>query len=446
MQQHTNKLAAILACCAMTVALSSCGSSGEKSSTAESGAKTSAAKTEGEEAASTSQTPVVPVVCIESHRLERKMTLPGELEAYQDVPIHAKVEGFIKWIGVDRGSVVHKDQPLIVIAAPELDDKVKEAQAKVSAADAAYRQSQSALQGEISKQVEAKAKLEADKLTASRLEIAAKTPGAIAQNEVDLADKTVEEDAARLDAIGAEIMAARNLVSSQKNNLEATINLFKSLGSLHSYLTVRAPFNGVITERNVHEGSIVAVESSRIGLPLLRIQEKKLLRLVVAVPEDCVGGIKLGEKVPFTVPAFVGKTFEGTVARLGYALDTKTRTMPVELNVPNGDGMLEPGMFATVTWIATRPYNTMFLPSSAVGEDLKGTFVNRVVDGLSQRVRVSRGQSMGNLVEVVGDLKPGDQVALKATDELKSGTHLIAKLAGESDIEKAGEKSSAGGE
>ncbi|MGQ7355381.1 efflux RND transporter periplasmic adaptor subunit, partial [Streptococcus suis] len=93
---------------------------------------------------------------------------------------------------------------------------------------------------------------------------------------------------------------------------------------------MRAPFDGVITERNVHQGSIVAVDANRHDEPLVRIQEKDILRLVVAVPEDCVAGLKDGQVLNFTVPAFLGKQFHGTVARLGYALDIKTRTMPVE--------------------------------------------------------------------------------------------------------------------
>jgi hypothetical protein len=144
------------------------------------------------------------------------------------------------------------------------------------------------------------------------------------------------------------------------------------------------------------------------------------------------------------VPAFLGKTFYGTVARLGYALDTKTRTMPVELNAWNPTGELEPGMFATVKWHVTRPYKTLFLPASAIGSDLKGTFVVRIKGGTVERVTVKRGLSMNELVEVVGDITPEDEVALKATDELRSGTKVIAQLANQLEIESASQNAASG--
>ncbi len=394
----------------------------------------------------TQAVPTVPVVAVEKKPLDVTLVLPGQLVAFQDVPIHAKVEGFISSIMVDRGSRVHKGQHMIVIKAPEVDDKLQEAQSKISAADAAYRQSQSTLQGTISKQVEAKAKFDADQLTYTRLLQASKTPGAIAQNEVDLQQKTVEEDKARIQAIQSEVAAARNVVVSQNNNLTAAKNVANALKSMRSYLTICAPFDGVVTERNVHEGSIMAVDGNRQSLPLVRVQQKSMLRLVVAVPEESVAGIKIGTKIPFTVPAFVGKEFEGTVARLGYALDTNTRTMPVELNVPNADGALEPGMFATVTWAITRPKDCLFVPQSAVDSDLKGTFVVRIADGISERVKVQRGQTMGELVEVVGNLNVGDLVALKATDEIRSGTRIVAKLADQAQIKASAKHASSGGE
>ncbi len=392
------------------------------------------------------QVPTLPVVAVQSKALNVTLELPGQLVAFQDVPIHAKVEGFISAITVDRGSRVHKGQRMIEIEAPEVDDKVEEAQSKISAADAAYRQSQSTLQGTISKQVEAKAKYDADQLTYDRLLQASKTPGAIAQNEVDLQQKTVEQDKARIQAIQAEVAAARNLVQSQNNNVIAARKVANALKSMRAYLTIRAPFDGVVTERNVHEGSIVAVDSNRQSSPLVRVQQKSILRLVVAVPEESVAGITVGTKIPFTVPAFVGRDFQGTVARLGYALDTNTRTMPVELNVSNADGALEPGMFATVSWTITRPKDSLFLPQSAVNSDLKGTFVVRIANGISERVRVRRGQSMGEMVEIVGKLKAGDLVALKATDEIRSGTHIVAKLADPEQIKESSKHASSGGE
>ena len=435
---------------ASSVFLASCGSKESASDdSSKSGEKSDSSgnKSEGKSAGGTDKKlPTVPIVKVEKKRLERDLALPGELLAYQNVPMHAKVEGYVKSITVDRGSVVKKGQLMISIFCPELDEKAKEGAAKLSSAESAFRRAQSSEDSTRSKLVEAKARLDADKLTFERLQEASKTPGAIAQNEVDIQQKSVESDRARVESINQEVAGAHNLVIAEGHNVTAARDVLKSLDAMTAYLQVRAPFDGVITERNVHEGSIVAIDADRTALPMVRIQQKDILRLVVAVPEASVSGTKIGTKIDFTVPAFVGKTFSGVVARPGYALDNSTRTMPVELNVYNNNGELEPGMFATVDWKVTRPYDTLFVPTSAVDADLKGTFVIRVKDDVTERVDVQRGLAMGNNIEVTGALNEGDMVALKATNELKTGTKLIARAASADDIENAGKKSASGGE
>jgi membrane fusion protein, multidrug efflux system len=422
----------VITCCAF---LTSCGNA-EKAEVKRSDIKNAV------EAAST-----ITVVQVKKHLLDESLTLPGELRAYQDVPIHAKVEGYISWIGVDRGSVVKTGDKMITIFCPELEEKLKEAAAKVSSAESSYKSSKAALDTEVSKQVEYQARLSADNLTYTRLVEAAKTPGAIAQNEVDLAFQTVAGDNARISAQQASIHSAQSVVAAQQDNVVAAKNVFKAMEAMQSYLTIRAPFDGVITERNVHTGSIVSVDAARKGSPLVRIQEKSLLRLVVPVPENATGGVEMGKTIPFTVPAYIGKTFKGTVARLGFALDSDTRTMPVELNAWNPTGELEPGMFATVQWPVTRTYKTLFVPSAAVGTDLRGTYIVKIENGRSLRLTAKRGQSMGDSVEVLADgLEAGDQVALRATDEIQDGTKLVAKLADENDIKASQKTTQAGGE
>jgi membrane fusion protein, multidrug efflux system len=407
----------------------------------------SGASSESGEKKDNSQSLKIPTVKVEMHKLDRSLDLPGELHAYQDVPMHAKVEGFIAWIGVDRGSTVKRGQKLMIISCPELREKEQEAQAKVSAARAGQSESEEKLLSARSKLVEAQARHDSDSLTLQRLQEASKTPGAIAQNDIDMQAKTLEADLARVASLNSEIKASQALVVSQKNNVTAAENVVESLTAMRSYLTILAPFDGVVTERNVHEGSIVAVDSSRGALPLVRVQEKKILRLVVAVPEECVSGLKNGADVEFTVPAFLGKTFHGKIARLGFALDERTRTMPVELNVDNSNGELEPGMFATVHWHTDRPYQTMFVPSPAVANTLKGTFMIGIdAGGVAHVISVSKGQSMGNLVEIVGKVHAGDTVLLTATDEYKEGQHLETRPAESADLEKAMRKSGGGGE
>jgi membrane fusion protein, multidrug efflux system len=423
----------LTACC---VSLFSCGGANKS------------AETKGEIARSeASAEPTIKVVKVKEHFLNESMTLPGELRAYQDVPIHAKVEGYISWIGVDRGSVVKKGDKMITIFCPELIERLKESEAKVSSAKASYKSSKATLDTEISKQVEFQAKLNSDNLTYERTAEAAKTPGAVAQNEVDMAFQTVAADRARVAAQKASVAAAVGVVSANSENVQASRNVYKAMQAMQSYLTIEAPFDGVITERNVHNGSIVSVDATRKGVPLVRIQQKSLLRLVVPVPEEATGGIEFGKTIPFTVPAYIGKTFNGTVARLGYALDSATRTMPVELNAWNPTGVLEPGMFATVQWPATRSYKTMFVPAAAVGTDLRGTYVIKIENGVLERLTANRGQPMGDSVEVISPgLKAGDDVALRATDEMQDGTKIVVKVADQKDIEASKKTTQAGGD
>src|SRR5262249_20187474 len=160
--------------------------------------------------------------------------------------------------------------------------------------------------------------------------------GVVAGNDVDVAQRTVDADRARVD--------------QWKENEEAAKSAAKAVAELESYLRVTAPFDGVVTERDVHVGTLVGPSS----VPMLRVQQLSRLRLVVHVPETAVGAVTDGETLSFTVPAYPGEMFSGKIARVSRALDPKTRTMPVELDVPNATGRLAPGMFAQVTWAMRR--------------------------------------------------------------------------------------------
>ncbi len=154
-------------------------------------------------------------------------------------------------------------------------------------------------------------------------------------------------------------------------------------------------------------------------------------RLVVAVPESEFTGVASGTKVNFTVPAMPGEQFTGVVRRISHALDAKTRTMPVELDVDNSSKRLAPGMFPEVSWPARRPRPSLFVPPAAVATTTERTFVIRVREGQVEWIDVKRGVAMnqqgGDLVEVFGDLAPGDQIAARGTDELRPGLHVAVK-------------------
>jgi membrane fusion protein (multidrug efflux system) len=149
---------------------------------------------------------------------------------------------------------------------------------------------------------------------------------------------------------------------------------------------------------------------------------------VVPVPENDLGSVTGGVVVNFTVPAFPGRMFAAPVERISHGVDMKTRTMPVELDVRDAQAELIPGTFCQAQWPVSRGYPTLFVPFSAVGSDLERTFVIRVRDGKTQWVDVKTGTRVGDAIEVFGELKEGDEVALRGTDQLRPGTEVVSHL------------------
>jgi len=349
---------------------------------------------------SDASTPVVDTARVVSHPLNTTVPLPGELQPYEAVAIYPKVTGFVQWIGVDRGSRVHKGEPLAILVAPELTSQRAEAQAKLQSAE--------------SRRVEAEAKTSADQATYQRLKEASATPGVISENELQIAQQAAIADRARELAL--------------RQNADAARATLKSVAEIRQYLHIVAPFNGVVTTRNVHPGALVGPGGGSSQLPMLSISQVSRLRLVVAVPEASVAYISPGAEVAFTVASYPDRTFHGRIARLAESVDAKTRTMPVELDVDNSDGRLDPGMYPQVIWPMRHAQPSLFVPASSVVHSMEETFVIRVRSGLTEWVPVKTGVASGDQMEVFGNLAAGDQVALRGTEELRPDTRVTAKL------------------
>jgi membrane fusion protein (multidrug efflux system) len=375
----------------------------------------------------TAQTTTVPVSRVVSKDVDRQLKLPGEVRAYQDVAIYPKVQGFVETITVDRGSVVRRGQLLIRMSAPELASRTAEAQARVSATREQRLEMEARVRSVREQKAEAAAKLAADEGTYRRLKAASATPGVVAENDVDISRQNVEANKARVRALEENERAALAVVQSQSQNEKAAASSARSVRDIEAYLNIPAPFDGIITERNVDKGSLAGPSSGGGGTPMLRVQQISKLRLVVAVPEADVAGVTLSDRINFTVPAFPGQTFSGVVARISHTLDEKTRTMPVEVDVINDSALLAPGMFPEVVWPAKRLQPSLFVPTSAIAVTTERTFVVRLRNGAVEWVDVKRGVSSGDLVEVFGDLAENDVVATRGTDELRVGVHINIK-------------------
>lgn len=353
--------------------------------------------TSSAKAAPSDSGPKVQVTRVVAQKLAVAIHLPGEIEPYEVVAVFPKVTGFVKSISVDRGSHVKAGERIAQLEAPELIAQRSEAQSKLQAARAQL--------------AAAEAKVASDEGTYEHLKAAAATPGVVAGNDLFVAQKALDADRAQLRA--------------QQGNVSAAQQALQAVAQTEAYLQVKAPFDGVVTNRNVHPGALVGPAGAPgVAVPMLRIETLSRLRVVVPVPETYAAGVPEGTKVEFTVPAFPGRTFSGTIARIAHSVDEKTRTMPVELEAANTKGELSPGTFSDVLWPVRRSYPTLFVPTSSVANTLERVFVVRIRDNKSEWVDVKTGATADKMTEVFGDLHEGDMVAVRGTDELRPGASV----------------------
>lgn len=380
--------------------------------------------------AATPATPTIAVATVASQELSRQLRLPGELQPYEDVQLYPRVQGFVEWIGVDRGSEVKAGQVLVRLTAPEYAAQRGEAEAKTQVSAAQKLEAEARFTTLRAQRLEAEAKLAASSATYQKLKAASATPGVISGNELETAQHTMEADQARVQFFRDSEKPIQAQINALAESEKAQRAAVRTVQVNQNYLQITAPFAGVITERNAHPGTFAGPSGSTTQA-VLRLQQIARLRLIVNVPEAELAGVAKGTRVEFTVPAFPGEMFAGAIARLGNAVDAKTRTMPVELDVNNASRKLAPGMFPNVTWPTSRPRPSLLVPNSALATTTERTFVIRLRDNVTEWVDVKRGVSINqdgkDFVEVFGALAAGDTIAARGTDELRAGTKVQVK-------------------
>jgi len=224
------------------------------------------------------------------------------------------------------------------------------------------------------------------------------------------------------------VEADQSQVAAARQSIEAARQALKSVSDVEGYLKITAPFDGVVTERNIHPGALVGPASGAgAATPMVRLIENDRLRLVIPVPEAYSAGASVGTEITFSVSAYPGQSFSGKVARIARAVDVSTRTMAVELDVVNRDGRLAPGTLCQVRWPVRRTGPSLMVPTGSVASTTGRTFVIRIRNGKTEWVDVKTGLASGPLTEVFGDLRVGDEIATRGTDEIRSGIEVRIK-------------------
>jgi RND family efflux transporter MFP subunit len=339
------------------------------------------------------------VVAVERGNLASSLTVAGQFQPYQQVDLHAKVSGYIRWIKVDIGDRVRLGQVLALLEVPELQDQVEGAQAEV-------RHSQSDITRAQSEVVSAESTYSAVHAEYTRLEEASKErPGLIAEQELDDA-RAQDRQAA------AQVGVAKASLDAMQQQLGVSRATRSRLETMSRYEQIVAPFTGVVTKRYADTGSLIQAgqDNNTQTLPVVEVAESDLLRLRMPVPESDVPYIQVGGDVQVKVSA-TGRTFAGKIVRFSRALDTNTRTMLSEVDVPNHDLSLSPGMYAETTIQLQQKKDALILPAQAVVQNGDQSYV-LVVDATNhvEKRTVALGIQTSNRVEITSGLQAGDNV------------------------------------
>jgi RND family efflux transporter MFP subunit len=364
--------------------------------------------------------PDVTVVTARNGSAMGELVLPGNIQAVTEAPILARAEGYVVHRYVDIGDRVMPGQLLADIEAPDLDQQVKQSQAAVEQAQADLARADAALE-------QGKANASIAKVTATRWDNLVKK-GAVSKQEND-------QYQAQYEAQSANVKALERAVDAAKGNITAMQANVGRLTEMQGYLKVRAPFAGVVTLRNVDVGTLVNTGSTM----LFRIAQTNLLRTYLNVPQANASDLHAGQLASLATPELPERKFTGAVTRTANALDPSSRTLLVEVQVPNPDNKLLPGMYVEVDLNVPRKDPPLLLPSDTLSVRPEGTMV-AVVDP-SNKVHFQRvviGRDYGSQIEILAGLNAGQHVIANPNDSVQEGVkvHPVMLPAGEGSVPK----------
>jgi RND family efflux transporter MFP subunit len=333
---------------------------------------------------------------------DRALQLPGNVQALRETMVYSRANGYLaRWL-VDIGDIVKDGQLLAELDTPELDQQLDQGRAQLAQAKATV--------------VQAEANRDYSKVTVARYKPLTEQ-GVAAQQDLD-------QRRAQADVDEANVLVAQANVAAQEANI-------RRLGQLKAFARVTAPFAGTVTGRFIEVGSLVTAGNAS---PLFKIASIDPARVFVQVPQDVAPSIRVDVPVKVTVREFPGRTFDGKITRAAGELDAATRTMTTEVRVPNGDGALIPGMYATALLSLPYPHRVFEIPAAAVVNDAKGTRVAIVADTNKVRfVPIAVERDTGSMVEVSNGLDGTERLVRLPTPDVVEGRTVAI----ETDVETA---------
>ena len=387
-------------------------------------------------------------VSYETTRRDRVLT--GTVSAQKSVTLTTRVNGVIEEILVEEGDRVQKGDLIAKIDVRDIQAQTNQAQANLSQAQSAVNSARSAYltaqsqkrqaeaqvqeaQGELE---EEKAELRDARLHQQRMEMLYEN-GAVSKSRLDEANARLASSKARIEQIKASIEQARGAVEQARSQMEeaqssieqaragvaqAQANLEQSSANL-DYGDVRAPFNGVITKKQAHEGAMAGAMAG-FGQPIVTVQTVDDLEFKVSVPESLLGEFAVGERTAVEIGS-IGREVGGKIQQIVPSADPKSRNFIVKIAL-NQDNKVIPGMFGRLA-VSTTEQAGLMIPESAVIERFGITGVYRVVDGQAQFTTVTLGSQKGEQVQIYSGLEAGDTIILNPSSELKDGSAIAMK-------------------
>ncbi|MGQ9635714.1 MAG: efflux RND transporter periplasmic adaptor subunit [Bryobacteraceae bacterium] len=363
-------------------------------------------------AAQTNQSalPSVTVAPVIEAPAEVEISLPGNIQAETETPIFARADGYIKQRTVDIGDRVKAGQLLAEIDSPELEQQIREAEAALRRSQSTLRQTEAALG-------QARANLGLAEITAKRWQTLV-DKGVLSKQDGD-------EKQSVFDVRRADVAAAEANVQAARENIVANQAALQRLRELQAFRQVHAPFSGVITARNVDVGALVSSGSSTAIREMFRLAQSDVLRVFVNVPQSESPAIRPGLACSVEVEEYRSRRFPGKVSRTAGSLDPASRTLLTEVRIPNPDGALLPGMYATVHFLLRRQNPPLLIPSAAFRNTGKGPVVAVLAEGAVVRfVPVKLGRDFGAQIEVAEGLRPAQRIITNLTDEVREGVKV----------------------